>query len=122
MEQKAIASATKEPKKSKTYSTQPTLTETIVKCQPYEKKGKRYAELTNVITYCIAKDSLPIHTVERSGFKAMLKAFDTRYDIPSRNYFLRTALPSLYSTTKERVAAEIQQVHFFLLPLTCGLV
>ena len=50
------------------------------------------------------------------------KAFDTRYDIPSRNYFLRTALPSLYSTTKERVAAEIQQVRFFLLPLTCGLV
>ena len=64
--------------------------ETITRCQPYEKKGKRYAELTNAVTYCIAKDSLPIHTVERTGFKAMLRAFDSRYEIPSRNYVLFT--------------------------------
>ena len=87
--------------------------ETVVRCQPYKKKGKRYAELTNAITYCITKDSLPIHSVERTGFKAMLKTFDPRYQIPSRNYFSRTALPSLYCSTKERVAAEIQQVRFF---------
>ena len=113
MEQKAIANATQESKKSKACSTQPTLMETITRCQPYEKKGKRYAELTNAVTYCIAKDSLPIHTVERTGFKAMLRAFDSRYEIPSRNYFSRTALPSLYSSTKEKVTAEIQQVRFF---------
>ena len=113
MEQKALANTTKEPKKLQTHSTQPTLMETVVRCQPYKKKGKRYAELTNAITYCITKDSLPIHSIERTGFKAMLIAFDSRYQIPSRNYFSRTALPSLYCSTKERVAAEIQQVRFF---------
>ena len=87
--------------------------ETVVKCQPYEKKSKRYVELTNTITYCIAKDSLPIHIIECTGFKAVLKAFDPCYQIPGRNYFSQTALPSLYTYTKERVAAEIQQVCFF---------
>ena len=89
----------KESKKPKIQSTQPTLMETVVKSQPYEKKGKRYAEYTNAITFCIAKDSLPTHTVEQTGFTAMLKAFDPRY-IPSRNYFSRTALPTLYASTK----------------------
>ena len=121
MEQKAIGNTTQESKKSKTCSTQPTLMETITRCQLYEKKGKHYAELTNAVTYRIAKDSLPIHTIERTGFKAMLKAFDLRYEIPSRDYFSRTALPSHYSSTKERVIAEIQQVHFFLQPQTCDL-
>ena len=67
MEQKAIANTTKEAKKLMVHSMQPTLMETIVKCQLYEKKGKRYAELTNTITYCIAKHSLP-QTVERTVF------------------------------------------------------
>ena len=49
------------------------------------------------------KDSLPIQTVERPGFTALLKAFDSRYRIPSRKYFSQTALPSLYSTTKEKL-------------------
>ena len=39
MEQKALAKAMKESKKLQTHSTQPTLMETIVKSQPYEKKG-----------------------------------------------------------------------------------
>ena len=113
MEEKAATNMTKESKKVKTPSTQPTLMETVAKCQPYKKKSKCYLDLTNAVTYCIAKDSLPIHIVERTGFKAMLKAFDPRYQIPGRNYFSRTALPSLYTSTKERVAAEIQQVRFF---------
>jgi len=42
-----------------------------------------------------------------------LKAFDSRYQIPSRKYFSQTALPSLYSTTKEKVTGELKQVKFF---------
>ena len=113
MEQKAVANATNESKKLQIPSTQPTLMETVVKCELYEKKSKRYLEFSNAITYRIAKDSLPIHIIEHTGFKAMLKAFDPRYQIPGRNYFSRIALPSLYTSTKERVAAEIQQVYFF---------
>ena len=53
--------------------------ENIVKCQLYEKMGKRYVELTNTITYCIAKDSLPLQTGKHTSFTAMLRVFDPCY-------------------------------------------
>ena len=73
-----------------------------------EKESDRWTELTNAVTYCLAKDSLPIQTVERTEFTALLKAFDSCYQIPSRKHFSQTALPSLYSTTKEKVAGELK--------------
>ena len=73
--------------------------EAFIKSQPYDKKGKQWNELTNTVTYCIAKDSLAINTVEHTRFKKMVKAFDSRYELPSRNYFSRTALPALYDST-----------------------
>ena len=79
--------------------TQQTVKETFIKSQPYYKKRKRWNELTNAVTYCITKDSLAINTVKRTGFKKMMKAFDSRYELPSRNYFSRTALPALYNST-----------------------
>ena len=45
--------------------------------------------------------------VEKSGFKKMLADFDVRYTIPSRNYFSRTAIPSLYASTRKIVCQEI---------------
>ena len=92
---------------------QPTMLAALARSQPYDRKGKRWAKLTNAVTYCLAKDSLPIQTVERLGFTALLKEFDSRYQIPSRKYFSQTALPSLYSTTKEKVTGELKQVKFF---------
>ncbi|KAA8592005.1 hypothetical protein FQN60_017379 [Etheostoma spectabile] len=35
----------------------------------------------------------PIATVEQVGFKKLLKTMDPRYELPSRNYFTREALP-----------------------------
>ena len=90
------------------------LEEIVAKTQKYEKKGKRWKELTDVVTYCIAKDSLPLYSVEKPGFKKLLSTFDgIRYELPSRSYFSRTALPALYLTTKERVIQEIESVKYF---------
>ena len=57
---------------------------------------KKWKELT----YCIAKDYLPINTVEGAGFKKMIATFDPRYNIPSCNHFSRIALPNLHATVK----------------------
>ena len=38
----------------------------------YEGKGKRWKEITDGVTYYIAKDSLPIYTIEKPGFKKIL--------------------------------------------------
>ena len=113
MEEKAVVNATKELKKLKTPSTQPMLMETVAKCQPYEKKSKRHLDLTNAVTYCIAKDSLPTHIVERTGFKAMLKAFDPHYQIPGKNYFSQISLPPLYTSTKRKGSCRNTSVFLF---------
>jgi len=39
---------------------QPTLGEVLARSQPYDRKGKKCNELTDSITYCIAKDCLPV--------------------------------------------------------------
>ena len=93
---------------------QPSITQVMEKSQKYEKKGKWWKELTDSVTFCIAKDSLPIRIVEKPGFSRMLKSFDGRYELPSRNYFSRTALPALYTSVKEKMKKEIASVQYFV--------
>lgn len=58
----------------------------------------------------IAKDMAPIATVERNGFRHFMKIIDKRYELPSRKYFSKTIIPSMYSTEREKVAAELRYV------------
>ena len=57
-DQKSVASAS-----------QWTLVETMTNSQKYERKGKKWKEIT--VTHCIAKDTLPIYSVEKLGFNPM---------------------------------------------------
>ncbi len=38
----------------------------------YERGGKKWKELTDSVTYCLAKDGLPMYSVEKSSFRQML--------------------------------------------------
>ena len=78
-----------------TSATQPTLIESLEKTQKNERKVKKWKDLTDSVTYCIAKDNLSIHTVETTGYQKMLTTFDGRYEIPSRSYFSKIAIPLL---------------------------
>ncbi|XP_051982562.1 zinc finger BED domain-containing protein 4-like [Xyrauchen texanus] len=51
----------------------------------------------------------PIAVVEQRGFVRMLKTLDSRYSLPSR-HFARQELPRLYTTERERLAAELENV------------
>ena len=48
----------------------------------YKWKGTKRKELTNAVTDVIAKYSLSIYTVEKRGFKRLLRTFDPRYKLP----------------------------------------
>ena len=48
-------------------SSQPTLLETLRMAHAYKRKGAKWKELTDTVTYFIATDSLPIYTVEKSA-------------------------------------------------------
>jgi len=60
----------------------------------------------DAVALYIAKDIVPIYTVEKPGFIPLLKTLDARYALPNRKYFAEVALPHLYNCTRERIARE----------------
>ena len=42
---------------------------------------------------------LPVYTIEKEGFANLLKQIDPQYELPSRKYFSKTAIPKLYEST-----------------------
>lgn len=92
---------------------QPSISQAFSKMQKYERGGKQWQKLTNSITNCLAKDMMPLYTVEKSGFKRLLNDFDPKYDIPSRKYFSQQAIPKLYNEMKEGVLQQLHNIEFF---------
>ena len=55
----------------------------LVKARMKLSSLREHKELTKSVTYCLAKDMLPVYTVEKAGFKQMLSKFNPRYKVPS---------------------------------------
>ena len=51
----------------------------FAKSAQYNRYSNNWTSLTEAVTFCIAKDAMPISTVERPGFLHLLKQFDPRY-------------------------------------------
>lgn len=90
-----------------------TLPESFTNCVPYDKNGARWKAITEAITSYIATDMLPIYSVEKRGFNHLLKVLDARYVVPSRKYFANVALPHLYTATRQKIRAELEEVAFY---------
>ncbi|KAG1945207.1 zinc finger BED domain-containing protein 1-like [Pimephales promelas] len=96
--------STQQPEANVTRLKQTTLTkEAFEKGTPYDRTSKRWKDVTDAVTFYLAKDMIPIKTVENEGFKRMLKVVDPRYEIPSRKYFSATAIPRLYSECRNKM-------------------
>ncbi|XP_053179067.1 E3 SUMO-protein ligase ZBED1-like [Scomber japonicus] len=89
---------------------------------PYDKSSKRYKDISQAVTYHIAKDMLPLSTVERPGFKNLLHVLDPRYVLPGRKYSSKTAIPQMYLLCKDSVQKEILEAKYFATTSdpTCG--
>ena len=92
---------------------QPSIEASFGISQPYQRQSRKWKELTDAVTHFIVKDELPVYTAQKDGFRKMLKKFDTRYDLPTQCYFSRTAIPELYTATKERVTQQLNQIFYF---------
>lgn len=86
---------------------------TLTSFSKYNREEKKWKTLTDKVTFCLAKDIMPIYSVEKRGFKEMLQAFDQRYELPSRKYFSQTAIPKLYNKTRDGVKESIQKEMIF---------
>ena len=74
--------------------------------------SREHKEITKSVTYFLAKDMQPAYTVEKPGFQQMLSKFNLHYDLPSRNYFTRVAIPTLYSEVKSELQQKISDQQF----------
>ena len=85
---------------------QPTITSTLQKVQKYDRQTKKWHGITNAVTFCLSKDSLPIYRVEKLGFCNRLEKMDPQYDLPSSKYFSKIAIPALYEETQQILVSQ----------------
>ena len=69
--------------------------------------------MTQAIAYHIAKDGVPLYTVEKPGFRQIVAKLNPRYDLPSRKYFSSREIPGLYSSVCDNVLRELRPVTHF---------
>ncbi|XP_056383565.1 E3 SUMO-protein ligase ZBED1-like [Hyla sarda] len=92
---------------------QMSIREAFARGTAYDKKSKRWNEITNAITIHLAKDMVPLSTVEKDGFREMIKTLDSRYVLPSRRYFSQTAIPALYLKHRTKLEADVATIPHF---------
>lgn len=68
-----------------------------------KKKSKGSNNITDAITYCLAKDS----------FKKLIKVLDPRYVLPGRKHFSQTALPQLYDKCRRKLQMNLTEAKYF---------
>lgn len=67
-------------------------------------KSDKWCPTTKAVTYHIAKDMVAVTTVEQVRFRKLLKIMDSRYKLPSHNYFAREALSQMYTEVRQCLA------------------
>ena len=82
---------------------QPKISTALEKQTPLQPSNKRAKDITDAITYFLAKDSTPLNAVERPGFKHLLHVLEPRYQIQAKSSFSRERVAKLYDTTRSNV-------------------
>ncbi|XP_015256757.1 PREDICTED: zinc finger BED domain-containing protein 1-like, partial [Cyprinodon variegatus] len=79
----------------------------------YDAKSPEAMKLNRAVAEYISMDQVPIYTVEKPGFKQLIKQLNPRYALPSRNHFMYSEIPELYNTTKQKVLQQLQGNPYF---------
>jgi len=92
-----------------------TLFHSWAKQRPLLSLSREHKTFTNAVTYCLARDTLPLSTVDKPGFRTMVQTFNPRYQLPTRKHFTKVAVPALVSDVKGTIQEKIQskQVDYF---------
>ena len=95
------------PVQKETQANQPSLTETWNKQKLLSSDSREHKELTKSVACCLARDMLPLSTVDKPGFRTMLQRFNPRYQLPSRKHFTKVAIPRLVSEVRGKIECQI---------------
>lgn len=72
-------------------------------CMPYERYSRHHIEVW----------SLPLSTVSKVGFMALINYLEKQYSMPSRTYFSQTAVPEPHKKCKEKVVMDLKTAYYF---------
>lgn len=85
------------PEASKPSSgTQASLSDVIAMSTKYSSSSAQAKELNSTVIYNLAKDAVPLSTVEKPGFRHMVLKLNPRYQLPSRKHFSDQEIHQLY--------------------------
>ena len=91
-----------------------TLVDTIAKSAKYGSHSTQAKELNRAVIYYIARDAVPISTVDKPGFRLTVSKLNPRYELPSRQHFSDYEIPQLYSQVRDNlVVPTLQQAKLF---------
>ncbi|PIK52482.1 putative zinc finger BED domain-containing protein 1-like [Apostichopus japonicus] len=82
-------------------------------CNP--KKAER---LNNLLVEMVAKDALPVSFIEGDGFRALMKAMEPSYVIPSRKT-ISALLKAKYEEKKATLVTDLEKIAFVSVTTDC---
>lgn len=88
--------------------------DTLYNATTYSTSSQRHKEITNAITFFLAKNQCPINTGHNPGFKNLVNTLEKCS--PSRHHFSRVSLPALYNECREHV----EKLNILPPQRTCG--
>ena len=94
-------------------ATQSSIKDKLYNATAYPPSSCRHKEITDAITYMIAKDMCPINTVSDPGFDRLINTLVKHYVLPSRHHISRIALPALYDECRGKVESEVPTALYF---------
>ncbi|XP_077137873.1 uncharacterized protein LOC143804011 [Ranitomeya variabilis] len=97
---------------SSTISSSPvqlTLHETLVRKRKYSSSHPRTQGLNAHIASLISLEMMPYRLVESEAFKALMDYAVPRYELPSRHFFSRKAIPALQQHVKDCIVHALRQ-------------
>uniref|UniRef100_A0A3B4T2Q5 HAT C-terminal dimerisation domain-containing protein n=1 Tax=Seriola dumerili TaxID=41447 RepID=A0A3B4T2Q5_SERDU len=101
-----------EPQSSQKRHKQPTISEAFERHRKYDKNSHEARKLDRAVAEFICMDQVPVYTVEKHGFQQMLEQFNPRYQLPSRNYFMYTEIPKIYTETRDLITQNLKEKPF----------
>ncbi|XP_077411679.1 E3 SUMO-protein ligase ZBED1-like isoform X2 [Vanacampus margaritifer] len=90
--------------------------ESFTKFVVYDEQSRRHREITDAISvFIISEDTASAHTVEKKGFRALIKTLDPKYNMPDRKHFSDVQLPRMYEECRAKVSEELKNVEYYAL-------
>lgn len=79
----------------------------------HDSNSNEAKKLTRAVAESLCMDQVPIYTVEKYGFRQMLEQLSPKYQLPSRNYFMYTAIPRIYTETRELITQHLKEKPYY---------